>query len=576
MSDPGTVVLAAAVWLGALLALPVPRPLGALVVAIAFALRRPSLLVVGGGLLASALGAAALAGLLPAPAGSVRGEVILLTDPVAAGHAVHVDVRVGGGRRVEAWARGDAAAALRDRLAGDVVALEGRFRPPATARDRLAVRHVAGRLEVHRVGRWRSGALATSAANGVRRLLQRGASSLDGEQRALFNGFLLGDDREIPAPVEADFRASGLTHLLAVSGQNLAFVLAVAGPAVRRLGLRARLVVSISVIAFFAVITRAEPSVLRASAMASIACWSAFAGRPIARVRVLALAVAALVLVDPMLTRSVGFQLSVGASLGLALLAAPLAARLRGPAWLAESLAVTLAAQAGVAPVLLASFGGMPLVTPLANLLAVPVAGPLTGWGMAAGLLAGLVGGPLATVLHLPTTLMLSWIQLVAVAAARAPLGLVDGRAVLIGAIAAVVVVRFRRFAAIVAIAVLVFVARPDHGPVAGKEVARGARLWRAGGVVLVLDGQADASRVLDGLRSVGVRHVDLVVARRGTRDTGALLVALRARVQVRAIAAPAGNRIRDATTVDEPLDVRVGRLTVRLRPRGGGLDVSI
>ena len=72
-----------------------------------------------------------------------------------------------------------------------------------------------------------------------------------------------------------------------------------------------------------------------------------------------------------MLPHSVGFQLSVGASLGLALLAGPISARLPGPRWLAESVGITVAAQLGVAPVLTSTFGGMPLVTLVANLLAV-------------------------------------------------------------------------------------------------------------------------------------------------------------------------------------------------------------
>src|SRR5690606_6159961 len=152
------------------------------------------------------------------------------------------------------------------------------------------------------------------------------------------------------------------------SGQNVLFVLAAAGPVLRRLQLRGRLVASLAVIGLFAVVTRAEPSVLRASAMAAIACWAAFAGRPVSRLRILALAVAGLLLVDPLLARSVGFRLSVGASAGLVLLASPLAARLPGPRWLAEPLAVTLAAQVGVAPFLLTTFGGMPVVTVVANL----------------------------------------------------------------------------------------------------------------------------------------------------------------------------------------------------------------
>jgi hypothetical protein len=127
-----------------------------------------------------------------------------------------------------------------------------------------------------------------------------------------------------------------------------------------------------------------------------------------------------------------------------------------------------------------------------------------------------------------------------------------------------------------VGLAGLLLVLRPVAGPVHDHEVARGAHLWRSGGSVLVLDGPADSARVLDGLRRSGVRGIDLVVARRGSKDVAALLADLRARVHVGAIAAPAGNHIRDATAVSAVLDVRVGRLVVHLVPHGGGLDAHL
>jgi competence protein ComEC len=342
------------------------------------------------------------------------------------------------------------------------------------------------------------------------------------------------------------------------------------------LQLRGRLIASLSLIALFAVMTRAEPSVLRASAMASIACWSAFTGQPVARLRTIGVAVAALLLVDPMLARSVGFQLSVGASLGLVTLAAPIAARLRGPRWLAEPLAVTLAAQVGVAPILLTTFGGMPVVTPLANLLAVPVAGPLTAWGLGAGLLAGIVGAPFAALLHVPTNAMVWWIAGVAHASARVPLGTVDVRAVLIGVVVAAVVVWWRRAAIPVAAVALVLVALPPRGALHDVEVARGVHLWRAGGVVLVVDGSASAAPVLDGLRRAGVGTVDLLVARKGSKDVAGLVADIRSRHRVRSVAAPSGHRIRDATAVTGDLTVHIGRLVVRLTPHDGALDVHL
>ena len=73
-------------------------------------------------------------------------------------------------------------------------------------------------------------------------------------------------------------------------------------------------------IAFFALITRFEPSVLRASAMAAVAVTATTLGRDSSSLRLLALAVGGLVLVDPFLVHSVGFQLSVAACVGIVLL----------------------------------------------------------------------------------------------------------------------------------------------------------------------------------------------------------------------------------------------------------------
>src|SRR5215218_5251042 len=127
-------------------------------------------------------------------------------------------------------------------------------------------------------------------------------------------------------------------------GENVAFVLALASPALALLGLRARFAAGLTVLVAFGILTRWEPSVLRAEAMAAVAMAGFLLGRPVPAVRALALAVTGLVLVDPMLVGVTGFQLSAGASAGLAVLARPLASRLPGPRLLREPLAVTLAA----------------------------------------------------------------------------------------------------------------------------------------------------------------------------------------------------------------------------------------
>jgi competence protein ComEC len=268
-------------------------------------------------------------------------------------------------------------------------------------------------------------------ANFLRARVLAGGRHLAPTERALMAGFLLGDTRELPRDVEEQFRAAGLTHLLAVSGANVAFVLALVRPVLRRLPLRAQLVAGLTVLVVFGTMTRWEPSVLRACAMAACSMTALYLGRPTAGIRVLALAVVVLVLADPFLVHSIGFLLSCGASAGIAVLAPAITARVPGPHWLREPLGVTLAAQIGVAPVLIPVFGSVPLAALPANLVAGPIAGPLTVLGLATGVAGGVVESwwpSLAALLQAPTALLARAMLGVAAFFSRLPVD-VDGRA---------------------------------------------------------------------------------------------------------------------------------------------------
>jgi competence protein ComEC len=204
----------------------------------------------------------------------------------------------------------------------------------------------------------------------------------------------------------------------------VSLALALVAPFLRRFGLLGRLVGGLSVLVVFAAMTRFEPSVLRAGTMAGLALLAAFLGRPAAGLRLLALAVGALVVIDPFLVHSLGFGLSCGASAGILVLAGPLARRLPGPRWLREPLAVTAAAQVGVAPIALPAFGQLPLAALPANLAAAPAAAALSLWGLGSGIIGGVLGsdgsaagGPLAA-LQIPTALLAAWIRTVARVAA--------------------------------------------------------------------------------------------------------------------------------------------------------------
>jgi competence protein ComEC len=385
---------------------------------------RPEVLFLGLALLAAALGQRSVAGLdAPLATGPVHAEVTLVSDPDPDDRGgVTADVRLDG-RRLRATAHGAAAGALDDRLAGERVTVIGRVGEARAADAWLRPRHIAGRLAVETVTAWRPGGLPTRLGNGLRRTLSEGATALPERQRSLLAGLTLGDDRDQPADMTDAFRAAGLTHLLAVSGQNVAFVMVVAAPLLTRLRFGPRLAATLGVLAMFALVTRAEPSVVRATAMASAAAVGAAAGRPASSVRTMSLGVGAIVLVDPLLVTSLGFRLSVAGAAGIVVGAARLERLLPGPRWLAAPLAVTVSAQAAVSPLLVAAFGSVPLASLPANTLAAPAAGPIMVWGLTGGLVAGVAGGPVAEILHLPTRALLAWLELVAGAAVRWPLG---------------------------------------------------------------------------------------------------------------------------------------------------------
>lgn len=526
MRDRWVLALAVCAAAGALVPAAVPLAVPVLLVLLALVVRRPLVLCVAIGVLVSALAATALDGLSGGEAAVVHGEVTLLADPVPAFGGVRTDVRVGE-RRVEARASGSAADALRHRLAGERVTVRGELIPLEAPAPWLVVRHVGTRLQVLAVDDWRPGGTTSRIANGLRRTLEAGAGPLGAERQSLFTGLVIGDDRNQPVELGDDFQGAGLTHLLAVSGQNVAFVLVLAGPLLRRLRLWPRLGASAGLIVLFAVMTRAEPSVLRASAMAAVAVGATTIGRPQDRLRILGLAVTALLVIDPLLVRSVGFQLSVAAAGAIVVAAPRLTAVLPGPHPLREALAVTLAAQLGVAPVLVSTFGPVPVASIPANLLAVPVAGLVMAWGLTGGLLAGLIGGTGAEVLHLPTRVLLGWLQGVARRAAAAPLG--ELHAAHLGALAVALAgaVLGRHLArrwvthaglAVAAAVVLAATLQAHAPPALRTSLAPGVTRWHAGGTDVVVLGGAGgrlplgASGTLATLRSAGVGGIDVLV----------------------------------------------------------------
>jgi len=177
-------------------------------------------------------------------------------------------------------------------------------------------------------------------------------------------------------------------------------------------------VLTVAVIAWFIVLTRVEPSILRAGVMAGLSATAYATGRERSPVRILALAVIVLVVVDPLLAWSIGFWLSVGATAGVCTVGPWLAHRLTVFGPLALPLGITLGAQLGVVVPSVWVFGRLPLVSVVANLLAVPVAGFVMLYGLPAGLVAGSMPA-VAPVVMLPARIGTRWVDTVAGLGAR-------------------------------------------------------------------------------------------------------------------------------------------------------------
>lgn len=222
-------------------------------------------------------------------------------------------------------------------------------------------------------------------------------------EAALARGFVLGEDEGIDATTSEDFRRSGLSHLLAVSGQNVTLLALLAMPLLAALGvpLRDRLVWVLAAIVVYLPLAGAGPSIQRAAVMGGAGVLATLAGRRAARFQALALAFAVTVAIDPAIAGDVGWQLSFAAVLGILLLAAPLRDALLARTGsgivrraLAEGLAVTVAATLATAPLIAFYFGTFSTTALLANVLAMPAVASAMWLGMVSAAAAQVPGLP--------------------------------------------------------------------------------------------------------------------------------------------------------------------------------------
>jgi len=395
-----------------------------------------------------------------------------------------------------------------------------------------------------------------AATNVVRARVRAAAGRhLGADEAALLAGLVTGDTRGTSEERTDQFAAAGLSHLVAVSGSNVALVVAGVTGLLGAVGVgaRGRRWAVAAAVLWFAVLVRAEPSVLRAALMALLVLVAGAGGRGTETRHVLGSGVLLLLLVDPLLAGQLGFALSVTATAGVLLLAPAVAERLPLPRGAALLVGASVGAQVGVAPVLLALPDGVPLASLPANLVAVPAAAVASAIGVVTALVAQVTvpGAGLVAVLAWPALRVVLWAAEAFAAGPRLEAAdLASPAAALL--VAALVLRRRAPRVAVVAVLGVVLVAgfplvRPEPGvaalSVTALDVGQGDAILveapagggRPAGRMLV-DGGPDPDAAVDALRARGVRRLDAVVLTHPHADHSEGLPAVLAALDVGAV----------------------------------------
>ena len=392
-------------------------------------------------------------------------------------------------------------------------------------------------------------------------------------------GIALGDRGSIGADLAYAFSRSGTSHLLAISGFNMTLVAAAVGALLRgRCGPRLRAIATVSAVILYSLLVGLGASVVRSAIMAAITSLGLALGRRAAAANGLCAAIAVMLALEPATISDAGFLLSAGATAGLLAFQAPLAARL---AWLpslaGDGLAATLAATLPTLPIVAGIFGRVSLVSPIANLVAVPLFPALMATSVAT-VAVGSVSLDVARPFALAAYAIAFTLRMVVETAASLPLAALDVpkgplTALLLtlvsaGAIVAARRVRItlprlrvpppprppsRRALAIAIGSVLAFVAitaglAATAAPafrVRALDIGQGdAYLVEAGGKVAIIDGGPDPNRLLAELGAslpAWRRRIDLVVLTHAHLDHGAGLIAVLDRYEIGLAVAPRG-----------------------------------
>jgi competence protein ComEC len=493
----------------------------------------------------------------------------------------------------------------------ETVAKIERPRPPEDGFDEAGYLRRRGVHVVLKGGTWREigrrGGIAGLADRLRARIARTLAPGLGGERRAVLAGVVLGEDEGLSEQLRDDFRASGLYHLLAVSGQNVVLVAGGMLGLAWLVGLPRWLgeLGALAAIAGYAAAVGWQPSVVRAGVAGSLASLAWLAARSRDRWYCLLAGACVLLAWNPYSLLEPGFQLSFSA-VGAIFVAVPaLGRRLEGypvPVGLADVLAVSAACGVVTAPILWLHFGAVPLYTVPANVLAWPAMAPLLGIALACTAV-----DPVSPQLAEALAWANGWLAAYVAACARTIGGLPGAQAtsptivvgVAVVAFSAVALPRLRRPRVTRAVALALLSAAvpaaawlfwpgggppppPPHGlRITALDVGQGDSilLQVPQGNVLVDEGPPEAN-VAAQLKRLGVRRLAAIVLTHPQRDHVGGAATILARMRVDAVLDPripfespferaalreARRKRVSVVTVEAGRTFRLGRLTLRV-----------
>ena len=322
---------------------------------------------------------------------------------------------------------------------GDLVRITGELQTPGESADfsyraYLARKGILSLMQYTRIEKLGSGH-GSPIKNFLYSISDKGYDTLQthfpSPESDLLAGILLGRDQGLSADLQEAFRRTGTTHIIAISGFNIAILAGLFSSSFTRLlGRKWGALTATIVIAGYTILVGADAAVVRAAIMGGLGVLSGMFGRRQNGLNSLGLAALLMAVIDPNIPWDIGFQLSITATLGLILYAQPLeerflkfiqrwlseerAQRLVGP--VSEFFLFTLAAQVMTLPIIIYHFSGVSWLAFIANPLILPVQSLvmiLGGLAMLAGMfLPGL--GQFLSILALPfvryTIRMVNWL----------------------------------------------------------------------------------------------------------------------------------------------------------------------